>query len=158
MLRYFLPSRSADILGELIPSSTSSVFKKYFLILGYHVYKYREYELIGDLNMGIWKMGGAFNSEFISKGMYFNLGATVEKHLSEYFTVFSRLSYEFKNYTVALPGSDLTVKHRMPALLLLFGATYRIPELPKNPMKSNHTQLNHIYDLHPNRLITKNIC
>ena len=142
----FKPSRSQDILSEMVPSKTTSLFKKYFLILGYHIYKYREYELIGDLNIGTYKLGGAFNSTFITKGIYFNLGLILEKHLSEYLTVFTRASYEFKNYTVALPNSDFIIQHRQPAMFFQVGFTYRIPELPKNPLKSNHTQLNHYYN------------
>jgi hypothetical protein len=56
-----------------------------------------------DANIGGYGLGKDFDKSKITKGMFFNLGATVEREMSEYFRLFVRPSYEFKGYDLNIP-------------------------------------------------------
>ena len=101
--------RSADFDGRItrIPVDFGSTFyKKYFLILGAEVYRYHEYFLSIDTQIGAFNLSRKFDSGIIQKGVYFNIGATIERELSEYFTAFIRPSFDFKNYTLSITQND----------------------------------------------------
>jgi len=77
--------------------------------------------------------------------LFFNLGVTVERDLSEYFRVFARPSFEVKNYGISLPETGLSLKHNLNAFYLNFGVTYRIPELPRCFHRNCQAQINHAH-------------
>ncbi|MFN7258430.1 MAG: hypothetical protein ACK5TU_00905, partial [Cyclobacteriaceae bacterium] len=78
-------------------------------------------------------------------GMYYNLGVTIERDLSEYFKVFARPSFEIKSYVLPIPESGLAIDHSMNAFYINIGVTYRIPELPRCFLKDCHVQINHAH-------------
>lgn len=128
------------------PAQANNFFlKKYFGMIGAMVYRYNEYTLVVDANIGGYKLGNNFNSSLIKKGLYYNLGATAEREFSEYFRVFVRPSYEVKNYKLTTPEASRTITHRFNAVYLNIGATYRLPELRRCPLKDCHAQLNHAH-------------
>jgi hypothetical protein len=113
-------------------------------MIGAAVYRYEEYLLIVDANIGGYKLGNDFEGS-IKKSVYFNLGAAIEREMSEYFRLFVRPSYEFKNYTISIPEGGQSIKHRFNAFYINFGATYRFPEPRRCPIKDCRGQLNHAH-------------
>jgi len=139
----FRPTSFEDRLGTYDANFGSTFFKKYFLFLGAKVYRYNDYVLAVDAQIGAFNLSKKFNNSVIQKGVYFNLGTTIEREMSEYFSLFVRPSYDFKNYTVELPETDLAVNTGMNAFFVSIGFTYRIPELKKCFLKNCTTQINH---------------
>lgn len=119
--------------------------RKYFAMLGGMVYRYYEYALVVDANIGGYKLGKKFDNSVIQKGIYFNLGATAEREMSEYLRLFVRPSYEFKNYKITPPEGSSTITHRLNAWYVNVGLTYRFPELRRCFLKDCHAQINHAH-------------
>ena len=99
----FKPLSYGDKINSFSPEVSSFFLKKYFISLGAAVYRYYEYLLVVDANIGGYKLGKDFESGSIKKGAYINLGVTVEREMSEYFKLFVRPSYEIKNYKLNFP-------------------------------------------------------
>lgn len=141
----FEPTSFKSDIGNYEVSKPGFFMKRYFVMAGAMVYRYYEYSLVVDVNVGGYKLGRQFNSGILQKGVYFNLGATVEREFSEYFRVFARPSYEIKGYSIALPEGSPSIKHKLNAFYLNVGVTYRLPELRKCFLKSCHAQMNHAH-------------
>lgn len=139
----FEPSIFQDELSGFDPNFGSTFYKKYFAVLGAKVYRYYEYLLSVDAQIGAFNLSKKFNKEVIKKGIYFNLGVTIEREMSEYFSLFVRPSYDIKNFSVQMPESDLQVNHSMNAFYISFGFIYKIPELRRCFIKNCTTQINH---------------
>lgn len=119
--------------------------KHYFGMAGATVYRYYEYALVVDVNIGGYKLGKTFNKGLIQKGLYYNFGVTAEREFSEYFRVFVRPSYEIKGYKLTIPESGQAISHRLNAFFINVGATYRFPELRRCFLKNCHAQINHAH-------------
>jgi hypothetical protein len=127
-------------------SDVSSFFlKKYFAILGASVYRYEEYVLSVDANIGGFSLGNKFDKSLITKGLFFNIGATVEREMSEYFRLFVRPSFDVKSYNLNIPETGQSIKHQLNAFYFNIGASYRIPELRKCFQKQCKAQINHAH-------------
>jgi hypothetical protein len=124
----------------------SSVFlKHYFGMIGVMVYRYDQYALVVDANIGGYSLGKSFAKGNMKKSIYVNLGVTAEREFSEYFRVFIRPSYEIKSYKLNIPETSLVVQHRMDGFFVNAGITYRVPELRRCFLKSCHGQINHAH-------------
>jgi hypothetical protein len=141
----FRPLSFQDRISEYSLEKQSFFMKHYFGMIGASVYRYYEYLLTVDANIGGYKLGKQFNRALMQKGLYFNLGATVEREMSEYFRLFIRPSYEFKGYRLTIPESGGQVNHRLNAFQINIGATYRLPELRRCFLKDCHAQINHAH-------------
>lgn len=141
----FKPISYEGQVGNFSPQANNFFLKKYFGMIGATVYRYYEYTLVVDANIGGYKLGKQFDQALIKKGIYFNLGATIERDMSEYFRLFVRPSYEFKNYKLGIPESGQEIKHRFNQLYVNFGFTYRLPELKRCFLKDCHAQINHAH-------------
>ncbi|MEQ8927523.1 MAG: hypothetical protein RLO81_17030 [Fulvivirga sp.] len=130
-------------IASITPNFGSTFYKKYFLILGGKVYRYYDYVLSVDANIGAFNLSNKFNKGLIQKGVFFNVGATIERELSEYFSAFVRPSFDFKNFTINVPESSTSITTNMNAFYLGVGVFYRIPELKKCFLKNCTTQVNH---------------
>lgn len=135
--------------GKSIHSFSSDVssfmLQKYFIMLGGSVYRYDNYLLTIDANIGGYGLGKKFDKDNMKRGVFVNLGATIERDMSEYFRLFIRPSYEIKSYKLtALEGSP-DFKHKMNAFYINIGATYRLPELRKCFHKQCNIQINHAH-------------
>ncbi|MEL7001858.1 MAG: hypothetical protein AAFN93_03890 [Bacteroidota bacterium] len=139
----FNPTSFSDQISSYDPNFNSTFYKKYFVTLGAKVYRYREYVLAADARIGAFNLSNRFDRSVIQKGVFVNIGATLRRELSEYFSVFARPSFDFKNFTVNLPESSLSVNTSMNAFYIGIGATYRIPELKRCFIKSCGVQVNH---------------
>lgn len=122
----------------------NATFKRYFLTLGGRVYSYYDYSLVVDAQIGILKLGKKFNTSVINKGIYFNLGTSIEREFSEYFTAFVRPSFEIKSFTTNLP-EGLSVTHKQSAFFVNVGVYLKLPELPKCRIRNCQIQINHTH-------------
>lgn len=141
-VKEFRPKNNSSSLSPFQPAIQKEKFKRYFLYLGGRVWTYYEYSAIVDAQIGMYNLGGNFSDP---KGFYFNLGVSLNRELSEYFTVFVRPSLEYKRFETSLPESSLTVSHKMPAIFLNIGVQLKFPELPKCKISNCETQLNHTH-------------
>jgi len=119
--------------------------QKYFGMIGGTVYRYYEYLLVIDANVGGYSLGKNFDKSVMKRGIFLNLGATAEREMSEYFRVFVRPSYELKSYKLNMGETGQTITHKMNAFYINIGATYRFPELRKCPFKTCRAQMNHAH-------------
>ena len=137
-------SYSSDIAGYSLQKS-NIFLKHYFGMIGAMVYRYYEYALVVDANVGGYNLGKSFAKGLMKKSIYLNLGVTAEREFSEYFRVFIRPSYEIKSYKLSIPETMQTLQHRMDGFYVNVGITYRLPALRRCFLKSCHAQLNHAH-------------
>ena len=140
----FKPISYTDQISSFAPEESTLFLKKYFFMLGGMVYRYYEYALVIDANIGGYNLGKHFDKSMIKKGVYLNFGATVERELSEYFRLFVRPSFELKSYKLNIPESG-SITHQFNAFYVNVGLTYRFPELRRCPFKQCRTQINHAH-------------
>jgi len=141
----FNPISYGDRINSFNTDFSSFFLKKYFAIIGGTVYRYEDYLVVVDVNLGGYSLGQHFEKSQIQKGMFVNLGVSLEREMSEYFRIFVRPSYELKSYKLAFPESSLSVTHKLNAFYVNVGVTYRIPELRRCFLKSCKAQMNHAH-------------
>lgn len=141
----FRPISYGDQISSYRLERSSMFVKHYFAMLGAMVYRYYEYALVVDANIGGYSLGRDFAKNIMKKGVYLNLGLRAEREFSEYFRVFIRPSFEMKSYKLSIPETSQELQHRLDGLYLTFGATYRIPELRRCFLKTCHAQINHAH-------------
>lgn len=141
----FKPINYANNIGTFSPEANNFFLKKYFGMIGVSVYRYYEYVLVIDANIGGYKMGKDFDQSLMKRGMYYNVGVKVERELSEYFKVFVRPSFEFKKYRLSIPETSQSLTHRFNAFYINIGATYRLPDIRRCFLRDCHAQINHAH-------------
>jgi hypothetical protein len=140
----FVPISYGDNISSYELERSNMFVKHYFLMLGAMVYRYYEYALVVDANIGGYGLGKEFVGS-INKSMYVNIGAQAEREFSEYFRVYVRPSYEFKSYKLNIPETSQSVQHRLDGFYFNVGVTYRIPELRRCFLRTCHAQINHAH-------------
>jgi hypothetical protein len=140
----FSPISHKDDIRSYSYDSSTFFLKKYFVVLGASVYRYDQYLLVVDANIGGYGLGKKFDKGTMKKGVFVNLGVSVEREMSEYFRLFVRPSYEIKAFQREIPGGP-GIKHKFNAFYVNIGATYRIPELRRCVVKDCHAQINHAH-------------
>lgn len=141
----FRPTNYAADINAYSLDKSSMFVHHYFGMIGAMVYRYYEYALVVDANIGGYSLGGDFAKNLMKKSIYLNLGVRAEREFSEYFKVFVRPSYEMKSYKLTIPETAQTVQHRLNGLYINIGFTYRLPELRKCFLRSCHAQINHAH-------------
>lgn len=141
----FEPTHYADDIANYALDKSSLFMKHYFGMIGASVYRYQEYLLVVDANIGGYSLGGSFAKNLMKKSLYFNLGVSAEREFSEYFRVFIRPSYEIKSYKLSIPETTQTLQHSIRGFYVNVGVTYRLPELRRCFLKSCHAQINHAH-------------
>ncbi|MEM9325168.1 MAG: hypothetical protein AAGA85_05920 [Bacteroidota bacterium] len=126
------------------PNFSKTSFTRWYGLVGYKFYDYYDFSFVGELEVGRATFGRQFNNELLTRGVYARLGISIEQNWSEYFRLLIKPSYEFKNYTIAMPEGMASVKHNQNTFFLQFGISINIPEIPRTPMKSDHVQLKHV--------------
>lgn len=141
----FVPISHSKDINNYTSEVSSFFLQKYFLMLGASVYRYDKYLLTIDANIGGYGLGKKFDKSAMKRGVFVNLGATIEREMSEYFKLFIRPSYEFKGYTLSMPDANNSIRHNMNAFYIHVGASYRLPELRKCFHKQCSAQINHAH-------------
>jgi hypothetical protein len=141
----FRPLSYKNEIAEYSPAAKGGFMRKIFGMAGVAVYRYQYYLLVVDAQIGSYKPSRTFNLGQIQKGIYYNVGLTIERDMSEYLRLFVRPSYDIKNFTLSVPETGLGIKHRFNALYLNIGATYRFPELRRCVIDGCRAQVNHAH-------------
>jgi len=135
-----------DRVNNFKPDNATGLMKKYFVLLGVSFYRWNDILFTGDVNVGGYNPGNNFAKSLVKKGVFANVGVTMERDFSEYIKVFVRPSFEVKNYTLAIPGSnDRSVVHNLNAIYVNVGFSYRLPDLAKCYHPECHAQINHAH-------------
>lgn len=137
------PTVYSDRINSYEPDFNSTFYKKYYFMFGAKVYRYYYWVLSVDAHLGAFNLSRKFDKEDISKGIYFNIGPTIEREMSEYLRFFVRPSVDLKSYTLIFPETDAELTTRMNAFYVNVGITYRIPRLRRCFIKDCRTQVNH---------------
>ena len=141
----FHPISYADKISTFQPTGASGWMSKYFGMFGVSFYRMGNYLFTGDLQVGGYNPGSNFDASLIQKGVYVNVGVTIERELSEYLRLFVRPSFDFKSYSLGLPEGGKTVSHNINAFYLNVGISYSIPELRKCIKHDCKIQMNHAH-------------
>lgn len=141
----FQPISFKDSIGTFRPGQYRGWMRKFYGYAGVSFYRIDKFLFTGDLQVGSYKPKRNFDNSFIKKGIYFNLGVTIERELSENLRLFVRPSYDFKRYTLNVANNGSSIKHRMNAAYLQVGFSYSIPELPRCFLKDCKIQINHAH-------------
>jgi hypothetical protein len=144
-LRPFTPISYEGTLRKPGPNAGIVSTSKWFVMGGYSFAQLDAFVFTVDFRAGTNKFGKNFNRSLIKPSPFFSFGVTIEEQLSEYLRLFIRPSFEFKSYTMSLPGADQAIKHKSNALLWNVGITFSIPELPKCKIKECRIQMNHAH-------------
>jgi hypothetical protein len=139
------PTSFSDKVGNFQPPGAAGFMKKYFGILGVSFARMGNYLFTADMNIGGFNPGKNFNSSLVQKGLYYNIGVTAERELSEYLKIVARPSFDFKSYTLNLPEGGKSIAHSINAFYLNVGISYTLPELPKCFKSECKVQINHAH-------------
>lgn len=140
----FRPNVLTDQLTAFSNNFTTTTIGRYYIFLGGEVLRTLRHKIIVDAKVGQYLLSKKhYNLDVIKKGVFFNIGVSFERSLSEYFKVFVRPSYEFKNYTVNIPETGYSVNHNMPAFYVSVGVGLKLPDLKKCPIKNCAAQIDH---------------
>jgi hypothetical protein len=113
-------------------------------LLGYSFYEYYDNAFAVDVRVGVIKMGSGFDQTVTTSSPFINVGVSLEKVFSEYFRVYLRPAYEFKNFNTVLPDGPTTViDHGNSSVFLTLGVSINYPDLPRSPIKADKTQMKH---------------
>jgi hypothetical protein len=144
-LKSFSPISYTNQIRQVDALAGSVSTTKFFGLVGYSFARFDKFLFTGDLQIGSNKFGKNFNRAIVKPSLFFNMGVTAERELSEYFKIFVRPNFEFKSYTLSLAESNLAIKHHANALVWNIGFIYSIPELPKCKIKECRIQINHAH-------------
>lgn len=131
------PYTGTDVIGKYSPNDNTTNLKRVFGTIGGRIYEYMYWSYYADIQVGKTWMGGAFDKDLISQGVYFNIGLPIEYEYSEYLSAYIRPSYEFKSYKMDIPDLGGSIRHRYPAFMIHIGFRYTIPELPRCRLKAS---------------------
>ena len=144
-IRQFHPISYGNYIDDFRPTSPGGFMRKYFGMLGISFLRWNDLLFTADVNVGGYKPGKNFNTSLIKKGVYANVGVTVEREFSEYLKGFIRPSFELKNYKLSVPEVGQTINHSINAFYINIGVVYKLPGLPKCYNKDCHHQMNHVH-------------
>lgn len=133
--------------GELgrTENKFNTTFTRLFGTFGGKFYQFVDWHYYLDVMGGVINYGAGFNQQQLTKSLFFNVGVPIEKEFSEYFRLYIRPSWEFKNYSMALPGSEQVIDNRFQVLAISFGFRFNYPEIPRCPINACQTQQKHIH-------------
>jgi len=139
----FEPITFTDKIGTFKLSASTGFMSKYYGMVGYSFYRIQKYLFTGNLQIGGYRPGKNFDMALIKKGLNINAGVTIEYELSEYWRMFAKPSFEFKNYRITVV--DKEIRHHLNAAYLQVGLTYSIPDRPKCFHKECKIQMHHAH-------------
>ncbi len=143
-LRELKPTSFTEQVRNYEPNVSRTRYSRLFGMVGYKFYQFWSYDFVAELQFGRITAGNQFNKGAISRGLYTNLGVSIENNWSEYFRVIIRPSIDFKSYSITIPDGS-SIRHRYPTFFIQAGLSINIPDIRRSPMKSDHTQLKHVY-------------
>lgn len=134
-----------------VPNFNKTTMLRYYITFGAKVYHLKGWDYNVNMEIGNVKYGKEYDQQALENGLYFNLGVPMEYEFSEYFWIFVRPSFDFKNYTMTLTPDDgisassAAFQHNQPAIYLNFGVRMKLPEVKRCPVTACKTQLKHVH-------------
>ena len=142
----FSPNVLKENLLPFKPDFSTTTMSRFYITAGGEVIRTLRHMLVVDVQIGRYNLSKKhFNPDVIKKGIFLNLGLVFERSLSEYFRVFIRPSYEFKNYTVTIPETSFEINNNMPAFYVNLGVVLKFPDKRKCNVNKCRTQINHLH-------------
>ena len=141
----FRPTNYSSEISPYSLDQTNMFVHHYFGMIGAMVYRYYNYSLVVDANIGGYSLGRDFAKNLMKKSIYLNVGVSAEREFSEYFRLFIRPSYEIKSYKLTIPETAQTLQHRLNGWYVNVGFIYRLPELRKCFLRKCHAQIHHAH-------------
>lgn len=154
-IKSFKPDKGYESLGTHTPAR-----KQYYTIrplaiqLGYEFIQTPFWTFIVGTSLGFDAVYKTLNlrqqpTELFSTGMQ-SIGLKVERNISEYFRVFSELTYERKNATKLLGSEAIMTLLERGSIIVQLGIGINCPEVPKCPVphcsvKQKHRHGNRVY-------------
>lgn len=147
LIKALNPDKQNPDIPKYIDSKGIHYDLKIFLMPGFKVLENSAYTLLLNTQLGMLFMYGdiikdrdTINRAFIP--MPIGIGITLEKHISEYFSVFSRLLYENSNFTDKFAANSI-VNLQQQTISLQFGVTINCPEIPRCPLPNCDVEVKH---------------
>lgn len=145
-LQFQKQEKSKQDLGNYIPVHQTHYRVRPFGIVGYKFMENVYLSMLLDVNIGFdfayAKLGDPKCIDRFLKGVY-NIGLTLEKHISEYFRIHGRLFYERSDTIDALTKDKLGVVLERSNISLQLGLSFNYAELPRCPVPNCKIELKH---------------
>jgi len=136
-------------LGTYVPRSKTHYRVRPCASLGYKVIENATFSTLLDVHAGFDFIHSSLSSAPINKlASTFSLGLSVEKHISEYFRVFGRTSYELgsisdSHHFDSADTSRFIVLLEQSSALFQVGISFNCPEIPRCPVPRCKVQAKH---------------
>lgn len=124
------------------PNVKNALAWRYYGMLGTRVIRWENWEHSVEVRLG--KKNFLTKFDGVNENVFFNLGFMMERNYSEYFRFTLRPSLEWFSYSAAL-GDEAELKTNVPSFYIQAGVSFNFPKLPRCPMSSCHTQLEHVH-------------
>ncbi len=148
MVNQLIPEAKYKDLGPYFDPDGMHYTTKVFLIKGYKLLENSAYSLLLNTQLSYVVYGNLFKDpSAISSNLWspaVGIGLTLEKHISEYLSVFGKIMYEKVNLvdkmnkltsSVVIPSSD--------SVLLQIGVTINCAEIPRCPIPDCEIKVKH---------------
>lgn len=121
------------------PDEPGGLIRDLHLMGGIKVWEYGNYRFDADVRFGLTRFSRSrFDVGQISAPPYFAISASAAKVYSEYLRVYVRPSYTFRTFDMG------GIRHNAPSFMVHIGFVFNFPEIPRSPIKNDHTQMKHI--------------
>lgn len=147
------PEQQYAYLGPYIPSQKQHYCLRPFVVLGYKFIENSVLSMLLDTKMGVDFLYAPEDGRFteISNLGAYSLGLTVEGHISAYFRLFGRASYEHSSGLLGLPSGKLILTQKDSigissdriCMLFQLGISLNYPEVPRCKLPGCKTERRH---------------
>ena len=143
-----LGDSTISFLGDYHLAKKTSYYFKPFGMVGFKVIDTPTYSLLADTHIGFalsYPTMILLKKKYYEATPFYNLGITLEKHISEYFRLIGRVSYELKMFIdnfEKTPFEEI-IFHERPALFAKVGISFNVPEIPKCRIKDCDIEIKH---------------
>lgn len=140
------PDKDHEHLGEYKASKGTYYIIRPFTKLGFKLLENPAYTLLLDSHLGFdFTYGRLSDSKAINRSALppVGLGITVEKHIAEYFSLFSRLSYDISSFYKLFAEKQGLVALKQPGVWIQFGISLNCPEIPRCPVPHCDVEVKH---------------
>lgn len=149
MVNQLVPEAKYRDLGSYYDPEGIHYTTKLFLIMGYKLLENSAYSLLLNTQLSydfvygnLFKDASATSSNLWSPAV--GIGLTLEKHISEYLSVFGKIMYEKVNLVDKMDKAlTSTVLSTRESVLLQIGVTINCTEIPKCPIPDCEIEVKH---------------
>lgn len=129
------PDKDHEHLGDYKAAKSTYYIIRPFTKLGFKLLENSAYTLLLDSHLGFdFTYGRLRDRRAINRSAFpppVGLGITVEKHIAEYFSVFSSLSYDISSFYKLFAQKQGLVVLKQQGVWIQFGISLNCPEIPR---------------------------